>query len=204
MALLDQQFMDTASTGLRCHNYCVSKVVPENVQILFVQVEHCSSQVFESFLKSPLGRKFSRVFVDEFHDIMNCHPGRVVPWKNLAQHFGKTLIRIVLMTGTGPPHRVANFIKPFGLHPGLVTEVRSDTNRPEIGMHVIRIQPIAAMQSLGHLVSALCKRLTEEEHILVFCGSQGDTQAFTVKAKCAIYHSDLWEAKNNRASNLPC
>ncbi|KAG1785568.1 uncharacterized protein HD556DRAFT_1314192 [Suillus plorans] len=188
VALLDQQFMATASTGLRCHNYCVSKVVPENAQIFF--------------LVSPLGRKFNRVFVDEFHDIMNCHPGRVVPWKNLAQQFGKTLIRIVLMTGTGPPHRIANFIKPFGLHLGIVTQVRSDTNRPEIGMHVIQIQPIAAMQSLGHLVSALCKLLAEEEHILVFCGSQGDAQAFAVKANCAVYHSDLWEAGNSRASNL--
>ncbi|KAG1785486.1 uncharacterized protein HD556DRAFT_1314257 [Suillus plorans] len=91
--------------------------------------------------------------------------GRVVPWKNLAQQFGKTLIRIVLMTGTGPPHRIANFIKPFGLHLGIVTQVR----------------PIAAMQSLGHLVSALCKLLAEEERILVFCGSQGDAQAFAVR-----------------------
>jgi hypothetical protein len=47
VALLDQQFTATASTGLRCHNYCVSKVVPENVQILFMQVEHCSSHAFE-------------------------------------------------------------------------------------------------------------------------------------------------------------
>jgi hypothetical protein len=106
------------------------------------------------------------------------------------------------MTGTGPPHRIANFIKPFGMHLGIVTEVRSDTNRPEIGMHVIHIQPIAAMQSLGHLVSALCKRLTEEERILVFCGSQADAQAFALKANCAVYHSDLWEVGNSRASNL--
>ncbi|KAG1813024.1 P-loop containing nucleoside triphosphate hydrolase protein [Suillus variegatus] len=202
IALLDQQFMATASTGLHCHNYCVSKVVPENVQILFMQVEHCSSHAFESLLASPLGQKFTRVFVDEFHDIANCHPGRVVPWKNLAQQFGKTLIRIVLMTGTGPPHHITNFIKPFGMHLGIVTQVRSDTNHPEIGMHVIHIQPIAAMQSLGHLVSALCKRLVEEEHILVFCGSQGDAQAFAVKANCAIYHSDLWEVGNSRESNL--
>lgn len=50
VALLDQQFMATASTGLHCHNYCVSKVVPENVQILFMQVEHCSSHAFERYL----------------------------------------------------------------------------------------------------------------------------------------------------------
>jgi hypothetical protein len=106
--------------------------------------------------------------VDEFHDIRNCHPGRVVPWKNLAQQFGKMRIKIVLMTGTGPPCRIASLIKPFGMKQHLITEVRSSTNRPEIGMHVVRLQPIAARQSLGHLVAALSKRLAAEERILVF------------------------------------
>lgn len=46
VALLDQQYRTTAATGLRCHNYCVSKDIPENAQILFAQVEHCSSHAF--------------------------------------------------------------------------------------------------------------------------------------------------------------
>lgn len=46
VALLEEQYAKAAATGLRCHNYSQSKDVPDNVQILFVQVEHCSSQAF--------------------------------------------------------------------------------------------------------------------------------------------------------------
>jgi len=46
VALLNEQYRVSVASGLRCHNYCISKVVPENVQILFVQVEHCSSHAF--------------------------------------------------------------------------------------------------------------------------------------------------------------
>jgi hypothetical protein len=43
---LDEQHRTTAASGLRCHNYCISKVIPDNVQILFMQVEDCSSDAF--------------------------------------------------------------------------------------------------------------------------------------------------------------
>jgi len=46
--LLDEQYTKTAATGLRCHHYGHSKDVPNNVQILFVQVEHCASSSFAS------------------------------------------------------------------------------------------------------------------------------------------------------------
>ncbi|KAG1830498.1 hypothetical protein DFJ58DRAFT_848448 [Suillus subalutaceus] len=127
---------------------------------------------------------------------------RLLPWKNLAQKFSKMSIKIVLMTGSGPPCRIANLINPFGMKRNLITEIRSSTNRPEIGMHVVHLHPIAAKQSLVHLVAALSKRLAAEERILVFCGSQGDAEGFALQAKCAVYHSDLWEAGNTRESNL--
>jgi CRISPR/Cas system-associated endonuclease/helicase Cas3 len=77
--------------------------------------------------------------VDEFHDILNCHPGRIVPCKTLAWKFGKMSIRIILMTATGPPSRIEKLIKPFGINPGIITKIRSSRDRPEIDMHVIRI-----------------------------------------------------------------
>jgi hypothetical protein len=46
VALLNDQYNSTAATGLRCHKYCISKKVPDDVQILFVHVEHCSSKSF--------------------------------------------------------------------------------------------------------------------------------------------------------------
>lgn len=49
VALLEEQYAKTSATGLRCHNYSLSKDVPENVQVLFVQVEHCSSERFARY-----------------------------------------------------------------------------------------------------------------------------------------------------------
>jgi hypothetical protein len=46
VALLEEQYAKAISTGLRCHNYSHSKDVPDNVQLLFVQVEHCSTERF--------------------------------------------------------------------------------------------------------------------------------------------------------------
>ncbi|KAG2121470.1 hypothetical protein DEU56DRAFT_918156 [Suillus clintonianus] len=202
VALLDQQYKNSVAAGLRCHNYCTSKNVPDNVQILFVQVEHCSGQAFSSFLVSPLGKKFGRLFVDEFHDILNCHPGRIERWKALARQFSAMCIKILLLTATGPPARISSLIKPFGLKRKQIMEVRSSTNRPEIGMHVVNLQPIAARQSLILLVSALSKRLTEEERMLVFCSTQSDVEGIAQQAKCASYHSNLWGAGNTKAYNL--
>ncbi|KAG2140561.1 P-loop containing nucleoside triphosphate hydrolase protein [Suillus clintonianus] len=167
IALLDEQYKKTVAAGLHCHNYCESKMVPNNVQILFVQVKHCSSNVFSSFLLSPLGKLFSRLFVDEFHDGQYFHPEHVSQWKALARQFSAMFIVIVLLTATGSPTRVASFIKLFSLKLNQITEVQSSTNCPEIGMHVVQIQPIAARQSLIHLVAALSQRLSEVEHILV-------------------------------------
>jgi hypothetical protein len=31
VALLDEQYRNTTATGLRCHNYCLSKVIQDNV-----------------------------------------------------------------------------------------------------------------------------------------------------------------------------
>jgi hypothetical protein len=46
VALLHEQCTKTSETGLRCHNFGDNSEVPNNVQVLFVQVEHCASNRF--------------------------------------------------------------------------------------------------------------------------------------------------------------
>lgn len=127
-----------------------------------------------------MGKKFNRVFVDKFHDDINCHPGRVVSWKNLVHKFDKLCIQIVLMTRTGLLCCIAHLIKPFVMKINLITEVQLLTNCPEIGMHVVHLQLIAVKQLLGHLVVILCNCLATEEHMLVFCSSQTDAEIFAL------------------------
>ncbi|KAG0695630.1 hypothetical protein DFH29DRAFT_1005302 [Suillus ampliporus] len=202
VALLQEQYTKTAATGLHCHDYTASKEVPENVQVLFVQVENCSSQAFASLLVSPLGKKFTRFYVDEVHDVLNCHPERAPKWLTLGHQFSKAEVQMILMSGTIPPHRVESYVKPFGIKKSEINEVRSSTNRPEIGIHVVQVEPIAARESLHHLVRTLSNLLGDNDRMLVFFSSQGETEDFSRKARCALYHSDLWEAGNTKAYNL--
>lgn len=47
VALLNEQYEKTTAFGLRCHNFGNKNVmVPDNVQVLFMQVEHCASERF--------------------------------------------------------------------------------------------------------------------------------------------------------------
>jgi hypothetical protein len=142
------------------------------------------------------------VFVDEFHDVLNGHPERLPKWKKLGAQFSSMHMPIILMSATMPPHRVLDFVRPFGIRKGGINQLRSPTNRPEIGMHVVHVPPIAADRSLMHLVNALSKRLTKAERMLVFFMSQNETEAFASAARCAVYHSNLWEAGNTKAYNI--
>jgi hypothetical protein len=47
VALLDEQFKNTTAFGLRCHKFGgQNTTVPDDVQVLFMQVEHCASEKF--------------------------------------------------------------------------------------------------------------------------------------------------------------
>ncbi|KAG1837982.1 P-loop containing nucleoside triphosphate hydrolase protein [Suillus subalutaceus] len=173
VALLEEQYAKATATGLRCHNYSRSKDVLDNVQVLFLQVKHCSSERFASFLMSPLGKKFGRVFIDKFHDISNCRPNHTIKWKVLAKQFT-----------TAPPHCLALFLKPFGIK---VADIA---------------KPITVKQSLNSLVHALNRRLRDEEHMLMFFASQGDAQLFVTQNRCAVYHSKLFKPGNTKAYDL--
>lgn len=45
--LMEEQYRRCVEAGVRCHNYGWSKEVPEDVQNLFVQVEHVGSAAFQ-------------------------------------------------------------------------------------------------------------------------------------------------------------
>lgn len=57
VSLLCEQYTTAADTGLRCHNYCMSKMVPNNVQILFVRAEDCQSEAFSRYENSDITLK---------------------------------------------------------------------------------------------------------------------------------------------------
>ncbi|KAG1783461.1 P-loop containing nucleoside triphosphate hydrolase protein [Suillus placidus] len=133
---------------------------------------------------------------------MGDYTNRSDKWKTLAKQFSQMKMQIALLSATMPPHCLDIFIKPFGIKAKDLAELRSSTNRPEIGIHFVPVQPIIARRSLTSLVKALNQRLLDEERMLVFFSSQADVQKFAQENRCAVYHSQLWEAGNTKSYNL--
>ncbi|KAG1860090.1 P-loop containing nucleoside triphosphate hydrolase protein [Suillus subluteus] len=109
---------------------------------------------------------------------------------------------IILLSATMPPHLLNIFVKPFGIKVKDLAKLRSSTNRLEIGMHLIPVEPITAHESLWKLVHALKEHLLDKECMLIFVGSQVDTKFFASQTMCAAYHSNLWQAGNTKVYNL--
>ncbi|KAG0692098.1 hypothetical protein DFH29DRAFT_1009413 [Suillus ampliporus] len=132
--------------------YTASKEVPENVQVLFVQVENFAHIHMTSLASwcPRLGKSSPRFYVDEVHDVLNCHPERAPKWLTLGHQFSKAEVQMILMSGTIPPHRVESYVKPFGIKRVRSTKsgLRQTVRRSEI--HVVQVEPIAARESLHH------------------------------------------------------
>ena len=145
------------------------------------------------------------MFIDECHDALTGHPDRADKWNALASRFSRRKIPIVLMSATVPPHLTHRFATAFHIKQEELMEIRSSTNRPEIGMHVVRIKPGLPSHvngSLERLVHMLSQRLAEHERMLVFFPSQHEAQAYAERTRCAVYHSQLFEEGNTRTDNL--
>ncbi|KAG1846986.1 hypothetical protein DFJ58DRAFT_843305 [Suillus subalutaceus] len=201
VALLEEQVERCLSAGLRAHNFTKDKNVPQDVQILFIQVESCSSKAFKELMHREEHR-FHRMFVDEIQDILICHPERELPWRNLARHLSKLRIPLALLSGTNPPSNVAASLEHFSLEPNAILQIRSCTDRPEIGFHVLRVLPQAFDLSLKRIVHALQSTMSKSDRMLVFFSKNIEADAFSLHMDCAVFHSNLPTSGNTKDRNL--
>lgn len=153
-------------------------------------------------LRNPETPKFTHIFVDEHHDQLDCPRDRQKAWKTLAECASTMDMPIILLSGTAPPCLEQPLMKPYGLSHTGTAFVRSSTNRPEIGLHTIYLDPSASRAALAHLVYALHSRLKADERMLVLFASCVEAEAFAVKASCAVFHSRLPSSGNTKAYNL--
>ncbi|KAG1844369.1 hypothetical protein F4604DRAFT_1937570 [Suillus subluteus] len=191
VVLLEEQVEKCLQFGLRAHNFTKDKNVPLDVQILFVQVESASSKAFQVFLASPQGSSFTKMFIDEHHDILVCHPDRKEPWHRLAAQFSRWPKQINLLSATSPPANTAAYLKVFSLELNEVLIYRTCTDRPEIGLHVLRILPNRFKASLQSLVRQLQLKMSGPDRMLVFFNSNKEADNFSTTIQCAVFHSDL-------------
>lgn len=111
---------------------------------------------------------------------------------------------IILLSGSVPPRLEGPLVQSYGLSHTETAFVRSSTNRPEIGLHSIYLDPLASWSALAHLVYALHSRLKADERMLVLFASCVEAEKFAVKAPCAVFHSSLPSSGpgNTKAYNL--
>lgn len=192
---------------------------PHDAQHIFCQPEQYKSAEFQryafhrslfrlvthktlrnSFLASPYGHRFTRLFVDETHDAVIPHPKRKKVWRNFADKSTTSHCQRIFLTGTYPPHLKKLFQKATQCAGPVI---RASTDRPEIGYHVANIHRSAtAWSSTKALVKALAETIGEGEQILVFFESSEDVDRFAEQTGCAKYHSKLPATGDNKAFNL--
>lgn len=150
----------------------------------------------------PIGKKIKRVFIDEFHDMIRCHPDRKPRWQALAKKCSQLSVQIILLSATCPPSMTDQLLKPFTLQQQTVAFIRGPTDREEIGLHYVRALSTADDLPLHRIVACLHAMLEPEERILVFFNGKIELSKFASKSGCAAYHSDLCEPGDTMEENI--
>jgi hypothetical protein len=104
--------------AIRCHDYGASKDVCNDMQNQFLQVEHIGMNIFQRLailnhallvtdvslclLVLPLGCKIKWVFINEFHNIGQCHPDHHPKWDALVRQCSQMDMQIILLSTMCP------------------------------------------------------------------------------------------------------
>lgn len=147
--------------------------------------------VHQRFLLSGEAAKFTHVIIDEHHDHIICPEDRKDAWRQLADWTSRVNMPVILLSGTNPPALQHQILANFGLREDHTAFIRSPTNRSELGLHVIRIDPFAGLAGLARLVFALLGKLQADERMLVFFECCQLAESFAKEHDFAVYHSKL-------------
>jgi superfamily II DNA helicase RecQ len=114
-------------------------------------------------------------------------------------------MQLIFVTASDPPVTHKLFCR--NAHISYNTRViRSSTDRPELGYHFLPIDTrktgMTVLQGTTRLVAKLKATLEPHERIIVFFKGHRGAEAFATDNKCAVYHSQLPPAGNNKAFNL--
>ncbi|KAG6373143.1 P-loop containing nucleoside triphosphate hydrolase protein [Boletus reticuloceps] len=200
--LLEEQYERAKRAKINAINYGLARLIPPETQILFMQVEHVSSQLFMEMLCNPETPKFTHIFVNEHHNQLDCPRDQQKAWKTLAEWASTMDMSIILLSSTVPPCLERLLMKLYGLSHTETAFIRLLMNCPEIGLHMIYLDPSASRAALAHLVYALHSRLKADKRMLVLFPLCVEAEVFAVKASCAVFHSRLPLSGNTKVYNL--
>lgn len=143
--------------------------------------------------------------VDEIQDSYIGHPERKAVYDKQAKTLSRLGLQIIYLSGSHPPHLHKLWCK-MTKAPLSIRVIRASTDRPEIGLHVIRhyIEEtgVPIWTALKRTVQALTMELTEKDRIIVFFMSHHEADNFARQTKSAVYHSQLPKIGNTRSYNM--
>jgi superfamily II DNA/RNA helicase len=160
---------------------------------------------FERYLQSPAGEHINRIFFDEAHEFYSPHPDRLDTFAGLATAFQNRPLQRIFLSGTQPPAMAKAYHKKALLSGGHIA-IRAQTDRPELGFHVLSLkqssQKDALFYALIRLVTGLIHRLEEKDRIIVFFQSVNELERYAKFSDCPKYHSKLPMQGDTKDFNL--
>jgi superfamily II DNA helicase RecQ len=142
-------------------------------------------------------RKASHIktlFVDELQDSFAGHHDREIVWRDFTLRTSILTIQRAFFSATLPPHLQPVFFQKASLDASS-TVIRRSTDRPELGYHVLTVNPsrsgVAIWESLKRLVFHLKTLLRSDERIVLFFQDEKEADLFATQTGCAKYHSKL-------------
>lgn len=134
------------------------------------------------------------LFIDELQDCFAGHHDREVVWRDFTLRTSILSIQRAFFSATLPPHLQPVFFQKASLDASS-TVVRRSTDRPELGYHVLTVNPsrsgVPIWESLKRLVFHLKTLLKPDERIVLFFQDEKEADLFATQTGCAKYHSKL-------------
>lgn len=177
--------------GISTWKYKSNEECPPGTQSVLCQHEQYVMKKFQMYVSFSL-MVCSYIYLR--FSITASYPARAPVWKRFFNLAPTSTLQCILLTGTFPPPLKKQYLS-LTICEKYTLIIRAPTNRPELGYHVVDINPKATIsENTVALITQLENGLRDDECIIVFFQSGDDCDDFGTVYHCAIYHSKLPEA----------
>ena len=96
---------------------------------------------------------------------------------------------VILLPALVPPPLEKKLMESYFLAEEGTAISRAPTDRPEIRLHTVNLDPLSPLEALNRLVDLLRSRLADNERMLVFFFSCAMAKSFAMNNDYAFFHS---------------
>ena len=96
---------------------------------------------------------------------------------------------VILLPASVPPPLEKKLMESYFLAEEGTAIIQAPTDRPEIRLHTINLDPLSPLEALNRLVDLLRSRLADNERMLVFFFSCAMAKSFAMNNDYTFFHS---------------